>query len=84
MLRSIPCCYVFVLFFLFTDCRWFADYQGKEALKSQFEQTLFVCGNDEYLPMYFEPYRGDEPGKSVAQFTVGRCINPVAPISMGC
>ncbi|KAI6677671.1 hypothetical protein NL676_038467 [Syzygium grande] len=52
-----------------------AKYQGKEALMRHFENTVFACDSDDFLPITFSPPR-DGSGKAVTQEVVGGRIAP--------
>ncbi|KAF7848582.1 hypothetical protein BT93_L1827 [Corymbia citriodora subsp. variegata] len=52
-----------------------AKYQGKEALMRHFENTVFACDSDDFLPVTFSPPR-DGSGEAVTQEIVGGRIVP--------
>ncbi|XP_010068578.2 protein terminal ear1 homolog [Eucalyptus grandis] len=52
-----------------------AKYQGKEALMRHFENTVFACDSDDFLPITFRPPRNGS-GEAVTQEVVGGRIAP--------
>ncbi|KAI4367260.1 hypothetical protein MLD38_023018 [Melastoma candidum] len=53
-----------------------ARLQGKDRLVDHFENTVFACESEEFLPLTFSPARDGTNSSSVVRSTVGRIISP--------